>query len=113
MLYFVFELDEEKIIENGFNLETVYKNIDEAYHTLGCEKVYQKGNAYFYTRKKDFNDSDNLWRVAAALKRSPYFYKNLKNWKYFVENNKKKVIEKGDLLKDSTIIDKKLKEIAI
>ncbi len=111
MLYFVFELNEEMLVKNGFDLGKVYRNIDDAYHTLGCEKVCQKGNAYFYTRKKDLNDSDNLWRVAAALKRSPYFYKNLKNWKYFIENDKNKIIEKGDLLKDSSIIDKKLKEV--
>ena len=83
MLYFAFELDEEKIKEMGYNVASAYKAIDDTYKLIDGELAFIKDNVRYYTRnKKDGNDFQRLWRVALGLEDEEWFIKTLKGWKF-------------------------------
>ena len=83
MLYFAFELDENKIREMGYRVEAVYDCIDDAYQQLQGKLAFIKNNVRYYTRdEKDGNDFQRLWRIALGLEKQEWFIKTVKGWKF-------------------------------
>ena len=105
MLYFAIEMNEKKLIENGYDVQEVYDCIADAYQGLQGKLAFIENDIRFYTRdKNDGNDFQRLWRVSLGLRKKDWFMENVKGWEFIKVNEKGKVYYAEDLINDVRIL---------
>ena len=123
MLYFAIEMDENRLKENGYDVQEVYNCIADAYQGLQGKLAFIENNIRFYTRdKNDGNDFQRLWRVSLGLRKKDLeleTYDFKENYVNIVTADEKEVafqfgmnlIEEMKLIKDLNIILSIMKNI--
>ena len=105
MLYFAFELDEDKIREMGYNVASAYKAIDDTYKKIDGELAFIKDNIRYYTRnKKDGDDFQYLWMVNLGFEKEEWFMKSVKGWEFIKVDENNKAYYAEDLIKNVRIL---------
>lgn len=86
MLFFAFLLDEDKIKEEKkYDLYKMYKYIDDIYGELQGKLIFTRDKVRFYSRvENDGNDYQRLWIIALGLREAPWFFDNLKAWRFMI-----------------------------
>ncbi len=83
MLFFVIELDEERIIKDGIiNLEKAYRNIEKTFAQEDVTLHHTEGAMRYYTRNIDKDDFSCLWMVNFPYKKCSWFLYYVKTWRF-------------------------------
>ena len=99
MLFFVIELDEERIEKDGIiNLDAAYKCIDDTFAQENVTLYSKKGATRYYTRNIDKHDFECLWVVNSLFKTESWFQYYIKTWKvYDIDDETNEIFEEEDL----------------
>ncbi len=104
MLFFVIELDEERIIKDGIiNLDVAYRCIDKTFAKRDVSLYSKKGAIRYYTRNIDEHDFEYLWMVNSAFKKNKcsWFQYYIKTWKFFdIDDETNEIEESEDLFEE-------------
>ena len=83
MLFFIIELDEERIKKDGIiNLEKAYECIDDTFAQRDVTLYQKKGSIRFYTRNIDKHDFEYLWMVNSPFRNISWFQYYIKTWTF-------------------------------
>ena len=99
MLFFVIELDEERIEKDGIiNLNGAYKCIDATFAQENVTLHSKEGARRFYTRNIDKHDFECLWTVNALFKTESWFQYYIKTWRFYdIDDETGEIFEEEDL----------------
>ena len=102
MLFFVIELDEERIKKDGIvNLEAAYECIEDTFDQKDVTLYHKKGTLRYYTRNIDKHDFEYLWMVNSPFKKESWFQYYIKTWRFLdVDDKTNKVYTNEDVLKE-------------
>ena len=102
MLFFVIELDEERIKKDGIvDLDGAYKCIEDTFAQKDVTLYYKKGTLRYYTRNIDKHDFEYLWMVNSPFKKESWFQYYIKTWRFLdVDDKTNKVYTNEDVLKE-------------
>ena len=100
MLFFVVELDEERIEKDDIiNLDVAYECIEETFAQLDVTLYSKEGTVRYYTRNIDKHDFEYLWMVNKVMKKANWFMDNVIIWR-FINIEDGIILEEEDLLED-------------
>lgn len=99
MLFFVIELDEERIENDGIiDLKGAYKCIDATFAQKDVTLYSKKGATRVYTRNIDKHDFEYLWAVNALFKTESWFQYYIKVWRFYdIDDETNEIFEEEDL----------------
>ena len=99
MLFFVIELDEERIEKDGIiNLDAAYKCIDDTFAQENVTLYSKKGATRYYTRNIDKHDFECLWVVNSLFKTESWFQYYIKTWRFYdIDDETNEIFEEEDL----------------
>ncbi len=102
MLFFVVELDEERIIKDGIiEVEAAYRCIDSTFAQKNVCLYDKKGAKRYYTRNIDKHDFEYLWMVNDAFRDCSWFQYYIKTWKFYdIDDETKEIEESEDLFEE-------------
>lgn len=105
MLFFLIELDEEKILkDNIINLNAAYKTIDDTFAQRNVTLYAKKGAVRLYTRNIDDHDFEFLWMVNAPFRYESWFQYYIKQWRYIdIDDETREIYEEEDLMDEWVI----------
>lgn len=84
MLFFVIELDEERIKKDRIiNLDAAYQCIDDTFAQRDVTLYKTEGTLRFYTRNIDKHDFEYLWMVNSPFKKVSWFQYYIKTWEFY------------------------------
>lgn len=105
MLFFVIELDEERIKkDNKINLDAAYRTIDNNFAREGIMLYQKDGNERWYTRNIDKDDFLTLWIMNALLQELDWFVEYVIKWKFLNIDN-----ESGELYGNDNLLEEWVK----
>ena len=104
MLFFIIELDEERIKKDGIiNLEAAYRCIEATFAQKDVTLYEQVGTIRTYTRNIDKHDFEYLWMVNSPFQDEAWFMYYIKQWRFIDVNEDTGVIYTDeDILKTWT-----------
>ncbi|MCM1047140.1 MAG: hypothetical protein NC433_01785 [Clostridiales bacterium] len=104
MLFFIMELDEEKILKDDIvDLDSINECIEATFAQKDVTLYHREGTVRYYTRDIDKHDFEYLWMVNLLFKKEPWFGYYIKQWKFLdVSNKTNKIRYEEDLLKEWT-----------
>lgn len=83
MLFFIIELDEERIKEDGIiNLDIAHRCIEQTFAQKDITLYKTIGNVRFYTRNIDKHDFEYLWMMNGLFKNESWFQYYIKQWRF-------------------------------
>ena len=102
MLFFVIELDEERIKKDGIiNLDGAYKCIEDTFAQRDVTLYCKEDTIRYYTRNIDKHDFEYLWMVNSPLKKEIWFCYYIKQWRFLdIDDKTNKVYTDEDLLEE-------------
>lgn len=102
MLFFVIELDEERIKKDGIiNLEGAYKCIEDTFAQRDVTLYEKKGTIRCYSRNIDKHDFEYLWSVNSLFKKESWFCFYIKQWRFIdIDEKTNHVYTNEDVLKE-------------
>lgn len=102
MLFFVIELDEERIEKDGIiSLAGAYKCIEDTFAQRDISLYCKKGNLRYYTRNIDKHDYEYLWSVNLLFEKEDWFGYYIKQWRFLdIDDKTQKVYTDEDLLEE-------------
>lgn len=101
MLFFVIELDEDKIKKDRLiDLEKAYESIDKTFAQKDVTLYATNGATRFYTRDIDEHDFEYLWMVNSPFKKCSWFLYYVKTWRFLDidDNDTKQIYEDEDVM---------------
>lgn len=104
MLFFVIELDEERIKRDRIiNLDAAYRTIEKTFAQKDVTLYGQRGTVRTYTRNIDKHDFEYLWMVNMPFKRDAWFGYYIKQWRFLiVDEDTGEIDTDEDLLEEWT-----------
>lgn len=102
MLFFVIELDEERILkDNKINLDAAYRTINNNFAREGITLYKKDGNERWYTRNIDMDDFSTLWMMNSLFKKEAWFCYYVKQWRFLdLDDESGYVYENEDVLEE-------------
>ena len=101
MLFFIIELDEERIERDGIvNLQGAYKCIEATFAQRNVTLYDQRGGVRIYTRNIDKHDFEYLWMVNSPLKKEPWFGYYVKQWRFLIVDD-----DTGEIETDENLLE--------
>ena len=102
MMFFVIELDEEKIEKDGIvNLDAIYKCLEATFVQEDVTLYRQDGTLRYYTRNIDDHDFECLWMVNLPFKKESWFGYYIKTWRFLdIDEVTGEIYEEEDLLEE-------------
>ena len=99
MLFFVIELDEERIKRDKIiNLDKAYECIDDTFSQRQVTLYKKEGSLRYYTRNIDKHDFEYLWMVNSPFKEEPWFQYYIKTWWFCgIDDETGEIIEEESL----------------
>lgn len=99
MLFFVIELDEERILKDKIiNLEKAYECIEDTFAQRDVTLYKKEGSTRYYTRNIDKHDFEYLWMVNSPFRKEPWFQYYIKTWLFMdVDDETGEVFEEESL----------------
>ncbi len=83
MLFFIIELDEERIKKDGIiNLDVAHQCIEKTFAQKDISLYQQKGTVRVYTRNIDEHDFEYLWMMNGLFKDEAWFQYYIKQWRF-------------------------------
>ena len=93
MLFFIIELDEERIKKDGIiNLDVAHKCIEQTFAQKDITLYEQRGTVKVYTRNIDKHDFEYLWMMNGLFKKESWFGYYIKQWRFIDIDEKTKYI---------------------
>lgn len=110
MLYFIIELDEERIEKDEIiSLNGAYECIEATFAQRDVILCHQDGAVRTYTRNIDKNDFAYLWSVNLLFEKEPWFRYYVRQWRFLdVDDKTGKIWTDENLLEE--LDDKYTKE---
>ncbi len=101
MLFFVVELDEERIEKDDMiNLDVAYECIEETFAQLDVTLYSKEGTVRYYTRNIDKHDFSYLWLVNYPFKKCSWFLYYVKTWRFLdIDEKTNRVRTDEDIMK--------------
>lgn len=101
MLFFLIELDEERILKDKkINLEKAYHCIDATFGQDDVTLYKQAGTKKYYTRNIDKHDFEYLWMVNRPFKKVDWFQYYIKTWRFIITDD-----DTGEILEEEDLFD--------
>ena len=101
MLFFIIELDEERIEKDKIiNLEAAYKCIEDTFSQRDVTLHKIDGTLRYYTRNIDKHDFEYLWMVNSPFKKESWFQYYIKTWRFLDIDD-----ETGELYEDEDLFE--------
>lgn len=83
MLFFIIELDEERIEKDRIiSLNGAYVCIEATFAQRDVTLYHQEGAVRTYSRNIDKHDYEYLWSVNSLLEKEPWFGYYVKQWRF-------------------------------
>lgn len=83
MLFFIIELDEERIEKDEIiSLSGAYECIEATFAQRDVTLCHQEGAVRTYTRNIDKHDYEYLWSVNSLFEKKPWFGYYVKQWRF-------------------------------
>ncbi len=106
MLFFVIELDEERILKEGIiNLEPAYECIEDTFAQKDVTLYKTEGTTRYYTSNIDKHDFEYLWSVNLLFEKVAWFIRYVKQWRFLDIDD-----ETGKIYTDENLLDEKIGE---
>jgi hypothetical protein len=101
MLFFVIELDEERIKKDGIiNLDVAYECIEETFVQRDVTLYCKEGTMRYYTRNIDKHDFSYLWMVNSPFQECSWFLYYIKTWRFLdIDEKSNKIRTNEDIMK--------------
>ena len=99
MLFFLIELDEERILKDDkIDLEKAYKCIEDTFAQDDVVLYKKVGTRRYYTRNIDKHDFEYLWMLNGLFKTESWFQYYIKTWRFYdIDDETGKIYEDEDL----------------
>ena len=113
MLFFLIELDEERILKDDLiDLEAAYECIDETFAQEGITLYQKKDAVRAYVRNIDEHDFEYLWYMNELFKEESWFCYYVKQWRFLdVDDETGRVYEDEDVLAEWVEVRPVLSEV--
>ena len=101
VLFFVIELDEERIKKDGIiNLDVAYECIEDTFAQKNVTLYHKKGTIRYYTRNIDKHDFSYLWMVNFPFQKCSWFLYYIKTWRFLdIDEKTNKIRTNEDVMK--------------
>lgn len=105
MLFFLIELDEEKITsDKKIKLDKAYECIDSTFVEDNITLHHKEGAVRYYTRNIDSHDFELLWLNNDAFRAESWFQYYIKQWKYIdIDDDTNEIYIEEDLTENWVI----------
>lgn len=101
MMFFLIELDEERILkDNIIDLEKAYKCIEDTFAQEDVVLYKKDGAIRYYTRNIDKHDFEYLWMVNDPFRYESWFQYYIKTWRFVDFDD-----ETGEIYEDEDLFD--------